>query len=78
METQFGVVRPRQADEEADALAVQVITLVNSPASVDQVPLRETLGAMLAAPVPAGCWRSTRPAADRLPAGFELMATARR
>jgi uncharacterized protein len=70
METPFGAVPPRQAG----TLDVQVIALVNSPASADSTPLRDTLGAMLAAPVARRVLAIDGPAADRLPAGFELMA----
>jgi glycosyltransferase A (GT-A) superfamily protein (DUF2064 family) len=74
METPFGAVPPRQAGAAAGTLAVQVIALVNSPASVDAAPLRDTLSAMLAAPVARRVLAIDGPAADRLPAGFELMA----
>jgi glycosyltransferase A (GT-A) superfamily protein (DUF2064 family) len=74
METRFGAVSPRQAADVAGTLAVQVIALVNSPASADSAPLRDTLGAMLAAPVARRVLVIDGPAADRLPAGFELMA----
>jgi hypothetical protein len=70
MESPFGVVPPRQAG----TLAVQVIALVNSPAAVDSAPLRDTLGAMLAAPVARRVLAIDGPAGDRLPAGFEFMA----
>ena len=50
METPFGVM-PRQPGGAAGPLAVQVIALVNSPAPGRAAPLRDTLGAMLAAPV---------------------------
>jgi glycosyltransferase A (GT-A) superfamily protein (DUF2064 family) len=70
METPFGVVPPQQAG----TLAVQVIALVNSPASADSAPLRDTLGAMLAVSVARRVIAIDGPAADRLPAGFELMA----
>jgi glycosyltransferase A (GT-A) superfamily protein (DUF2064 family) len=69
METPFGVMPPTQAG----TLAVQVIALVNSPASADSAPLRDTLGAMLAAPVARRVLAIDGPVADRLPAGFELM-----
>jgi uncharacterized protein len=69
METPFGVMPPTQAG----TLAVQVIALVNSPASADSAPLRDALGAMLAAPVARRVLAIDGPAADRLPAGFELM-----
>jgi len=74
METPFGVTPPRQVGDVAGPMAVQVIALVNSPASVDSAPLRDTLGAMLAAPVARRVLAIDGPAADRLPAGFELMA----
>jgi glycosyltransferase A (GT-A) superfamily protein (DUF2064 family) len=70
METPFGAVPPRQAG----TLDVQVIALVNSPASADSGPLRDTLGAMLGAPVARRVLAIDGPVADRLPAGFELMA----
>jgi hypothetical protein len=70
METPFGVVPPQQAG----TLAVQMIALVNSPASADSAPLRDTLGAMLAVSVARRVIAIDGPAADRLPAGFELMA----
>lgn len=74
MENPFGVLPPREAGDGASTLAVQVIAVVNSPASVDSAPLRDTLGAMLAAPVARRVLAIDGPAADRLPAGFELMA----
>ena len=70
METPFGVQPPQQAG----TLSVQVIALVSSPASADSAPLRDTLGAMLAAPVARRVLAIDGPAADRLPAAFELMA----
>ena len=70
METPFGAVPPRQAG----TLDVQVIALVSSPASADSWPLRDTLGAMLGAPVARRVLAIDGPVADRLPAGFELMA----
>src|SRR5580692_5944676 len=74
METRFGAVPPRQAGDVAGTLAVQVIALVNSPAEVDSAPLRGTIGALLAAPVARRVIAIDGPAADRMPAGFELMA----
>ena len=74
METRFGVVPPRQAGGVAGTLAVQVIALVNSPASPESGPLRDTLGAMLGAPVARRVLAIDGPAADRLPGSFELMA----
>jgi uncharacterized protein len=73
METQFGSVRPWQADEADDTLAVQVITLVQPPGSLDQGLLRETVGAVLAAPVARRVLVFGAASGDRLPAGFELM-----
>jgi len=74
MEIPFGVMPPQPPGDAAGTLAVQVIALVNSPGSVDSSPLRDTLGAMLAAPVARRVLAIDGPAADRLPAGFELMA----
>jgi len=73
METQFGSARPRQADEASETLAVQVITLVQSPASLDQALLRETLGAVIAAPVARRVLVFGAASGDWLPAGFDLM-----
>ena len=73
METQFGLVRPWQAGEETDALAVQVITLVQPPASLDQVLLRETLSTVQAAPVARRVLVFGAASGDWLPAGFDLM-----
>jgi hypothetical protein len=70
METRFGAVPPPQAG----TLAIQVIALVNSPASADSAPLRDTLGAMLAMPVARRVLAIDGTAAHQLPAGFELMA----
>jgi hypothetical protein len=74
METPFGVMPPGQPADVAGTLAVQVIALVNSPASADSAPLRDTIRAMLAAPVARRVLAIDGPAANRLPAGFELMA----
>jgi hypothetical protein len=74
MDNPFGVLPPRQAGDGAATLAVQVIALVDTPASVDSAPLRDTLGAMLIAPVARRVLAIDGPAADRLPAEFELMA----
>ena len=73
MEIPFGVMPPQPPGDAAGTLAVQVIALVNLPGSVDSSPLRDTLGAMLAAPVARRVLAIDGPAADRLPAGFELM-----
>jgi len=74
METPFGAVPPRLAGAVQGTLAIQVIALVNSPASVDSAPVRDTLGAILAAPVARRVLAVDGPPAGRLPAGFELMA----
>jgi uncharacterized protein len=73
METQFGLVRPWQAGEGTDALAVQVITLVQPPESLDLTLLRETLSAVLAAPVARRVLVFGAASGDWLPAGFDLM-----
>jgi len=74
METPFGVVPPQQPDGVPGTLAIQVIALVNSPVSVDSASVRDTLRAMLAAPVARRVLAIDGPAADWLPAGFEFMA----
>lgn len=73
METQFGSSRPWQADEGAETLAVQVITLVQPPASLDQVLLRDTLNAVAAAPVARRVLVFGAASGEWLPAGFDLM-----
>jgi hypothetical protein len=73
METQFGSARPWQADEGPDALAVQVITLIQPPASLDQALLRETLNTVIAAPVARRVLVFGAATGDWLPAGFDLM-----
>lgn len=73
METQFGSARPWQADEGTDALAVQVVTLVQPPASLDQALLRETLNTVIAAPVTRRVLVFGAASGDWLPAGFDLM-----
>jgi hypothetical protein len=73
METQFGSARPWQADEGTDALAVQVVTLVQPPASLDQALLRETLNTVIAAPVARRVLVFGAASGDWLPAGFDLM-----
>jgi hypothetical protein len=73
MDTPFGLVRPWQADEADSALAVQVITLVQPPAPLDQVLLRETLDAVLAAPVARRVLAFGATDGDWLPARFDLM-----
>jgi hypothetical protein len=73
METQYGLVPPWQAGEGDDALAVQIITMVQPPASLDQVLLRETLSAVLAAPVARRVLAFGVTSGDWLPSGFDLM-----
>jgi glycosyltransferase A (GT-A) superfamily protein (DUF2064 family) len=73
METQFGSARPGQADQGADVLAVQVVTLVQPPASLDQALLRETLNTVIAAPVARRVLVFGAASGDWLPAGFDLM-----
>lgn len=73
METQFGSARSSQADEASGTLAVQVITLVQPPASLDQALLLETLGAVLDAPVARRVLVFGAASGDWLPAGFDLM-----
>jgi hypothetical protein len=77
METRFSMVPPWQAGDDEGAFAVQVIALVQPPVSVAEASSRETLGAVLDAPVArrvlavdgaldsaAGDWR---------PAGFDVI-----
>ena len=64
METQFA----------EGTLAVQVIVLVQPPVSLEDGPLRETLKAVLAAPVARRVLALGGPGEDWLPAGFDLMA----
>ena len=73
METQFGSSRPWQADEGTETLAVQVITLVQPPASLDQVLLRDTLNAVAAAPVARRVLVLGAASGEWLPTGFDLM-----
>jgi uncharacterized protein len=63
METQFA----------EGALAVQVIVLVQPPVSLEDAPLRETLKAVLAAPVARRVLTLGGAGEDWLPAGFDLM-----
>ncbi|MGH3210480.1 MAG: TIGR04282 family arsenosugar biosynthesis glycosyltransferase [Trebonia sp.] len=63
METQF----------TAGTLAVQVIVLVQPPVSLEDAPLRETLKAVLAAPVARRVLALGGAGEDWLPAGFDLM-----
>jgi glycosyltransferase A (GT-A) superfamily protein (DUF2064 family) len=73
MENQFGSARSWSVGEGTDALAVQVITLVQPPASLDQSLLRETFNAVLAAPVARRVLVFGAASGDWLPAGFDLM-----
>jgi uncharacterized protein len=63
METQFA----------EGTLAVQVIVLVQPPVSLEDAPLRETLKAVLAAPVARRVLALGGPGEDWLPEGFDLM-----
>jgi hypothetical protein len=63
METQFA----------AGTLAVQVVVLVQPDVSLEDAPLRETLSAVLAAPVARRVLALGRVGGDWLPAGFDLM-----
>jgi uncharacterized protein len=63
METQFA----------EGTLAVQVIVLVEPPVSLEDAPLRETLKAVLAAPVARRVLTLGGTGEDWLPAGFDLM-----
>jgi uncharacterized protein len=65
METQFG--------RTEGTLAVQVIALVQPPASLEQAPQREALSAVLAAPVARRVLALGEAHGDWLPAGFDLM-----
>src|ERR1700739_2272731 len=73
METQFGLVHPWQTGEGNDTLAVQVITLVQPPLALDQALLRETLAAVLAAPVARRVLVFSAASGDWRPAGFDLL-----
>jgi hypothetical protein len=64
METQFA----------EGTLAVQVIVLVQPPVSLEDAPLRETLKAVLAAPVARRVLALGGAGEDWLPAGFDLIA----
>jgi hypothetical protein len=63
METQFA----------ESTLAVQVIVLVQPAVSLEDAPLRETLKAVLAAPVARRVLALGGPGEDWLPTGFDLM-----
>src|SRR6266700_4321651 len=73
METQFGMTSPWQAGDVARTQAVQIIVLVTPPVSVTDTPLRETLSAVLAAPVARRVLALGGAGADWLPAEFDLM-----
>jgi glycosyltransferase A (GT-A) superfamily protein (DUF2064 family) len=74
METQFGTTPSWQADAGARALPVQVIVLVQPPVSLEDAPLRETLTAVLAAPVARRVLTLGGAREDWLPDGFDLIA----
>lgn len=73
MDTQFGTARSWQADEGPDTLAVQVVTLVQPPAALDQALLRDTLNAVAAAPVARRVLVFGAASGEWLPTGFDLM-----
>src|ERR1700730_4482673 len=70
METQFAA-GPVFAE---GTVAVQVIVLVQPPVSLEDAPLRETLKAVLAAPVARRVLALGGAGEDWLPAGFDLIA----
>lgn len=73
METRFGLVPPWQAGGAAGALAVQVIALVAVPVPAGRASLRETLDAVLGAPVARRVLAAGEAVTDGPPAGFDLM-----
>jgi hypothetical protein len=77
METQFGTVPPWQAGAVEDTLAVQVIVLVQPPVSLEDASLRETLSAVLAAPVARRVLALGGKGESWLPAGFDLIGQRR-
>jgi uncharacterized protein len=74
MENQVNMVPPRQAGTADGTLAVQVIVLVQPPVSLEDAPLRETLSAVLAAPVARQVLALGGVKEDWLPHGFDLIA----
>ncbi|HVT70331.1 MAG TPA: DUF2064 domain-containing protein [Trebonia sp.] len=73
MQSQCGRVPPAQPGETEDTLAAQVIVLFQVAASPEPAPLRETLGAVLAAPAARRVLALSGPAEDWLPPGFDLI-----
>lgn len=73
METQFGMARPRQAGVAEEILAVQVIVLVQPPATAEDAPLREALSAVLGTPVARRVLALGGAGDDWLPTGFHLI-----
>ena len=73
METQFGMTSPWLAGDAEGTQAVQIIVLVTPPMSLEDPSLRETLNAVLAAPVARRVLVLGGAGADWLPAGFDLM-----
>jgi uncharacterized protein len=74
METQFGLVPPPQAGYAEDVLPVQAIALVQVPAPAGRTAQRETLSAVLAAPVSRRVLAVDGSGADSLPGGFDHLA----
>jgi glycosyltransferase A (GT-A) superfamily protein (DUF2064 family) len=74
MENQVNMVPPRQAGTADGTLAVQVIVLVQPPVSLEDAPLRETLSAVVAAPVARQVLALGGVKEDWLPHGFDLIA----
>lgn len=73
METQFGMTPPRQAGGAEVTQPVQVIVLVQPSVSLADASPRDTLSAVLAAPVARRVLALGEARADWLPAGFDLM-----
>lgn len=73
METQFGMTPPRQAGGVEETQAVQVIVLIQPPVSLEDTSLRETLSAVLAAPVARRVLALGGAGGDWLPDGFDLV-----
>jgi hypothetical protein len=75
MENQFGMTQPWRPSAVQGTLAVQVIVLVQPPVSLEDTPLRETLRAVLAAPVARRVLVLAGGREDWLPDGFDLIAS---
>jgi uncharacterized protein len=73
METRFSLAPPWPQGEDEGTLPVQVIALVQPATVAGQADLRESLGAVLAAPVARRVLAVDTPGADWRPAGFDLI-----